>query len=278
MFGQTLKMAVAVALALQVFNAISVYSQPEAAKTTDAELFFERYHQAVGFVRQNRPQEARAVMDMLVKDVSRSPWIEIGMLKTAQLNETGDSKLAMEMYELLLKRLGVAPYFEGQKERAAMFKTALEGSIQQGIRRIRISRIRAALAEYHARYAQYPESLAKLSILGYLEVADTQNTNGQFFRYVPTGQTFSPTIRYQQYELESVPPEPFITSVPRVESTSMYEDNPPRYEANIRASSQREPETVREDQKFGEYLVVAVASRGVILSNSRRILVLTTQP
>ena len=215
-------------------------------------------------------------MDGASKSLSTSPWMEIALLKHAELIESRNDAVAMEDYTVLRGRLENAPYFQGDTEKARVFKAALQGAVDNGINRIRIGRIADALARYYARYSEYPESLAKLSILGYVDIENIHAANDRTFRYLPTGQILRPFISYQTYDLESVPPDPFTVSSPRLEATSLINETPPKYAAVIRVSGQAEPARVTEDQTVEGYFVAAVATGGAIVCTSSRVLVLPT--
>src|SRR5580700_62656 len=150
-------------------------SAPTAPPMTDADRFFTQYARAVQLVRQNGHQEASIVMDLLWRNLSTSPWFEIALLKHGELNELSNPRVASEDYDLLQKRLENAPYFQGAAPHAAVFRAALLGTVERGIDRIRILRIRDALDRYHLRYHQYPESLVKMSIFNYIDLPDIYN-------------------------------------------------------------------------------------------------------
>jgi hypothetical protein len=137
-----------------------------------------------------------------------------------------------------------------------------------------LRRIRDALHRYFTRYAEYPESLAKLAILGYTDMENIHAVNNQLFRYVPQSPQMSPFISYKRFELEDIAPEAFVATTPKLEATSQISETPLRYTALIRMGDRREPARVVEDQTIQEYFVAAVAHDGVIVSTPTRILVL----
>jgi hypothetical protein len=246
----------------------------EPAGISDADRFFHRYAHAARLLRQNRPHEASVTMDLLWKSLGSSPWLEIALLKFAELNETRNTQQALESYELLRKRLENAPYWQGSAEKAQLFRAALEAARGRGIDRVRILRIREALQNYYARYLQYPESLARLAMLGYVEISDIHRANGQLIRYTPSGQQFRPGISYQRYELETIPAEPFTVSSPRLEGTSRISDSPPKYAALIRVPGRADARRVVEDQMVDGYLLAAITAGGAIVCTPERVLVL----
>ena len=248
---------------------------PPPSANPDADLFFTKFKEAVKLLRENRAQEAGIVMDGASKALSTSPWLDIAVLKHAELLESRNDGVPMEDYTLLRNRLNNAPYFQGTAEKARLFRAAIQGSVDSGINRIRIRRITDALARYHARYAEYPESLTKLSILSYVDMEDIHAADDRLFRYLPTGQVLRPFISYQSYDLESVPPEPFTVSSPKLEATSLISETPPKYAAIVRVPGRAEPARVIEDQTIQGYFVAAVASGGAIVCTYNRTLVLT---
>jgi len=259
-----------------------VAAQPNAPATTDADLFFQRFAETAQLVRENQTGSAGLALDLLTKTLGSSPWLDIALLKAAELREQSHPAAAQENYALLTRRLGLAPYFQGDAERANVFRAAIEGAVARGLTRIRIQRVRAALAEYHARYRQYPESLTKLTILGYLDMADAHDTEGRLLRYVPTGLQLTPAISYQQYELAAVPGEPFVATAPQLTGISLAREQPRQYAALFQMAGQAEPARVVENQTFAGMFVAVVAARGAILVTPERVLVLpapaTTAP
>jgi hypothetical protein len=247
---------------------------PPPSANPEADLFFTKFKEAVKLLRENRAQEAGIVMDGASKVLNTSPWLDIAVLKHAELVESRNDSVALDDYTLLRNRLENAPYFQGDTEKARVFRAAIQGSVDTGINRIRLRRITDALARYHARYAEYPESLTKLSILGYIDIEDIHAGGDRLFRYLPTGQILRPFISYQSYDLESVPPEPFTVSSPKLEATSLISETPPKYAAIVRVPGRAEPARVIEDQTIQGYFVAAVASGGAIVCTYNRTLVL----
>jgi hypothetical protein len=242
---------------------------------SDSERFFDAYTKAIGFLREKKPQEAVIAMDQICKQVTTSPWMEIALLKYSELVEGKSSKSALENYALLRNRVQNAPYFQGTAPYARLFRAALEGATGNGINRIRINRIRESLSSYFAKYSEYPESLAKLSILGYIEMADIQNVDGRTFRYIPTGIQLTPFISYKRYEpFESPPLEPFYVTMPVLEGTSQVSNPPLKYAALIKMSPNSGSLRIVENQTLHGFLVCAIASDGAILCSTDRILIL----
>jgi hypothetical protein len=247
---------------------------PVAPPITDADRFFTQYARAVQLVRQNGHQEASIIMDLLWRNLTTSPWFEIALLKHGELNEVKNPRVASEDYDLLQKRLENAPYFQGNAPHAAVFRTALLGTVMRGIDRIRILRLRDGLDRYHLRYRQYPESLVKLSIFNYVDLPDIYNSEGRFFHYTPTGQQFVPTISYQRYDLETLPPEPFFVTSPKVDGTTRMDDKSNKFAALIRVPGHMDPQRVVEDQTLDGYLIAAIAAGGAVVCTPDRVLVL----
>jgi len=255
-------------------NAPATPPAPTAPQPSDADLFFTQYAKAVRLVRQNAHQEASIVMDLLWRKLSTSPWFEIALLKHAELNEISNPQVATQDYDLLRKRVENAPYFQGTAGHAAVFRAALLGAIARGTDRIRLLRIRDGLDRYHARYRQYPESLVKLAIFNYVDMEDVYDADGRMFHYTPTGQQFTPTISYQRYDLESLPPEPFYVTTPKLDGTARLDETTKKYAALIRVPNRMDPQRVVEDQTIEGYLVAAVAAGGAIVCTPDRVLVL----
>jgi hypothetical protein len=255
-------------------NAPATSTAPTTPKPTDADRFFTQYAQAVRLVRQNGHQEASIVMDLLWRSLSSSPWFEIALLKHAELNEISNPQVAWQDYDLLRKRIQNAPYFQGTAGHAAVFRAALLGAVARGTDRIRLLRVRDGLDRYHARYRQYPESLVKLSIFNYVDMQDVYNAEGRLFRYTPTGQQFTPVISYQRFDLESLPPEPFFVTSPKLDGTARLDETSKKYAALIRVPGRMDPQRVVEDQTLEGYLVAAVAAGGAVVCTPDRVLIL----
>lgn len=247
---------------------------PIVPQSGDADRFFTQYAMAVQLVRQNGHQEASVIMDLLWRNPSASPWFEIALLKHAELNEITNPQVASQDYDLLRKRVENAPYFHGTAERAAVFRAALLGAVAHGTDRIRLLRVRDGLDRYRARYRQYPESLVKLSIFNYVGMEDIYTSDGRLFHYTPTGQQFTPTISYQRFDLESLPPEPFFVTSPKLDGTARLSETSNKYAALIRVPNRMDPQRVLEDQTIEGYLVAAVAAGGAIVCTPNRVLVL----
>ncbi len=255
-------------------NTAAKLSNPEAV-FEEANLFFTQYKQAARQLREKRTAEAVLTMSLLTRSLKSSPWLEIALLKQSEMIENTNDQFALDNYNLLLQRLQNSPYFQREGEKVRLFAVALQGAVHNGINRIRARRIRLALDRYFVRYHEYPESLAKLAILGYIEMENIQTADEKPFRYVPTGQQLSPFLSYKRYEgLETRPPEPFLVTSPRLESTSRASDEPLKYAAIMQLPGTRQPTRVLEDQSVQGLVVLTIAPTGVVLCNDQRILVL----
>jgi hypothetical protein len=243
----------------------------------DAPLFFRDYRQAARLAKDKKDQEAGLVLDALAKKLGSAPWLEIALLKSAELIETRNEKVAVESYQLLRQRLQNAPYYQGDAERARLFRSALGGAIEAGINRIHVRRVRLALERYHGRYLEYPESLAKLAVLGYTEPGNILDANERPLRYVPGGLQMTPFISYKRYDgLDTTPPEPLQVSTPRLDGTSQVSTDPVQYALLVSAAGRHEPLRLVENQTHQGYLIAAIGHDGAILLNFHRVLVLLT--
>jgi hypothetical protein len=263
--------------------AIGETNRPAAAPppTPDSQRFFEAYGKAINYLREKKPQreEAVIVMDQISRQANTSPWMEISLLKYSELIEPKNNKAAVENYQLLRSRAQNAPYFQSDAPYARVFRAALEGATANGVNRIRINRIREALSSYFARYSEYPESLAKLAILGYIDMENIQNVEGRSFRYTPTGVQLTPFISYKRYEpLDCPPAEPFYVTTPSLEGTSQISSSPPKYAALLKMSGKAEAVRVVENQTVGGFLVCTISPEGAILCTTERILILPVLP
>jgi hypothetical protein len=241
---------------------------------TDPERFFSQYAKASDLVRQNARQEASVIMDLLWRNLSTSPWFEIALLKHAELNEASSPQAALQDYDVLRKRVENAPYFQGTAERAAVFRTALLGAVGRGINRLHLQHVRDGLGRYMTRYHQYPESLVKLAIFNYVDMADIYDSDGRLFRYTPTGMQFTPTISYLRYDLVSLPAEPFAVTSPKISGTTRVDNQTGQYAAVILVPDRIDWQSVVEGQTLGPYFVAAVDRGGAIMCTTDRILVL----
>ena len=247
---------------------------PQPPPPSDPEKFFSQYAKASDLVRQNARQEASVIMDLLWRNLSTSPWVEIALLKHAELTEASNPQVALQDYDVLRKRVENAPYFQGNAERAAVFRTALLGAVGRGTNRIRIDLVRLALDRYKTRYHQYPESLVKLAIFNYVDMQDIYDSDGRLFRYTPTGIQFTPTISYQRYDLASLPAEPFYVTSPKISGTTRVDDKTGKYAAVILVPDRIDWQSVVEGQTLGAYFVATVDRGGAIVCTTDRILVL----
>jgi hypothetical protein len=255
-------------------NVVTALPNPDAV-FDEANNFFTQYKQAARQLRERRTSEAALTMELLARSTKHSPWMEIAVLKQSELIEITNDRYAMDNYELLVQRVQKAPYFQSRADKATLFGVALQGAARNGINRIRARRLRDALDRYFVRYREYPESLAKLAILGYTEMENVHTADDKPFRYVPTGQQLTPFLSYKRYEgLETIGAEPFLLSSPRLEGTTRVSDEPLKYGALMRLPDQREEVRIVEDQNVGGFVVLAIAPKGVILCNDQRILVL----
>ncbi|MGO9527125.1 MAG: hypothetical protein ACLP0A_06100 [Verrucomicrobiia bacterium] len=245
-----------------------------AAQPTDPERFFSQYAKAADLVRQNARQEASVIMDLLSRNLTTSPWFEIAVLKHAELNETSNPKVAREDYDVLQKRVENAPYFQGNAERAAVFRTALLGAVGRGTDRLHLQSVRDGLNRYQMRYHQFPESLVKLAIFNYVDMGDIYDSDNRLFRYTPTGIQFTPTISYQRYDLASLPAEPFYVTSPKISGTTRVNDTTGKYAAVILVPERIDWQSVVEGQTLGGYFVATVDRGGAIVCTTERILVL----
>ena len=239
-----------------------------------ADQFFHTYAQAAKLVHEGDQARALVVMEGLVQAMTTSPWLEIALLKRSELAESSNGALAMSGYDLVLKRLAESPYFEGASPHAKLFSSALQSAAERGIRRVRLTRIRAALARYFARYLQYPESLAKLAIFNYLDITDITDAQRRPLRYIPTGMQLKPTLSYQRYDLENVPAEPFSVSSPRLEATTRVSEHPEKYEALILVPGRTERLHASENQTVDGFFLAEISNGGAVIVASDRVLVL----
>lgn len=259
-------------------NTVTTLPNPEAI-FDEANRFFTQYKIAGEQWQQRRLSEAALTMELLARSLKNSPWLEIALLKESELIELSNERHALENYELLRQRVQKSPYFQDRSDKINLFATALQGAAANGINRIRARRVREALDRYFVRYREFPESLAKLAILGYVEMENIQMADGKPFRYVPTGQQLTPFLSYKRYEgLETPGTDPFLVSSPRLEGTSRASDEPLAYAALMRLPGQREAVRIVEDQNVAGFVVFAIAPKGVILCNAQRILVLLPSP
>ena len=224
----------------------------------------------------NAVSDITSTMDLLSHTLSASPWLDIALLKHAQLNERLNDRAAEDNYQLLRHRIANAPYFQSNAERARLFGVVLNNTVDNGINRIRLRRVRDAVNRYYSRYAEYPESLAKLAILGYTDMDNIHNVNNHMFRYLPQEPHVHPFISYRRFDLESIDPEPFTVNSPTLVGTSQVSEHPLKYSALIRLSGQDEPARVVENQTILGFFVVAVVHDGAIFSMPHRIIVLPT--
>jgi hypothetical protein len=247
---------------------------PAPAALEDRDLFFSEFTRAAQVARQGGTTEVLGLLNLLQRKLSTSPWLDIAMLKYDQVAEAKDQTASLDGYNLLLKRVANAPFYQENERQAQIFAAALRGAAQRGIDRIRLERIRAGLQKYFARYTQYPESLAKLAILNYVDLEDIINSEGNSFHYVPTGRQFRPMMTYMQFELEPPALDPFLNPAPKVEATSRVSDNPPTYTALVRVPGRREPVRVAAGQAIEGFYFAQVAELGVIACTNDRILIL----
>jgi hypothetical protein len=247
---------------------------PASPQPTDPDRFFNQYAKASDLVRQGARQEASVIMDLLWRNLTTSPWFEIALLKHAELSESSNAQVAKEDYDVLRKRVENAPYFQGDAERAAVFRTALLGAVGRGIDRLHIQTVRDGLGRYQARYHQFPESLVKLAIFNYVDMGDIYDSENRLFHYTPTGIQFTPIISYQRYDLASLPAEPFFVTSPKISGTTRVNDTTGKYAAVILVPDRIDWQSVVEGQTLGGYLVATVDRGGAIVCTTERILVL----
>ena len=112
------------------------------AAGADAYRFFEKYREAIFLVSRGQFQSAAITMDLLSHTLRVSPWLDIALLKHAQLNEHLNDRAAEDDYQLLRQRIANAPYFHSSAERARLFGVALNNTVENGINRVRLRRIR----------------------------------------------------------------------------------------------------------------------------------------
>ncbi len=271
-----LQMALAVSLS-GVLQPLATAQETAAARPPEDVLFFREFRRAKRLVEQGGRAEAGLIVNLLHNQLETSPWMEVSLLKLSELLETTNDLQAMDGYELLRKRVINAPYFQQDTEKGRLFAAALNSAAEQGIRRIRLRRIRRGLERYFARFHQYPENLAKLVIFDFIAPEDILDTDSRPFRYLPTGQQFRPDIRYLRYELQRVRPEPFAPSSPRLDSTTLLEEKPPVYGARISVPGRTEPLEIHEHQSIEGYYVVVIKKDGALLCTPDRVVVIPSR-
>lgn len=240
----------------------------------DSDLFFQECAKANRLLRERKHQEAAITMDVLCQNLTDSPWLEIGLLKYAEMNETRNVGQAKEAYARLRKRIDEAPYYRGATDREQLFRVRLEAAMERGVNRVRLHRIREALGQYFGRHARYPESLASLAILGFIDQADIVDAKGQPIRYIPTGVILRVRPTFQRYEMDHLPPEPFMVKSPRIDGTSRVSDNPIKYAALIRPPGMGDARRVVDFQILEGFFIAAIADKGAIVCSPDRVLVL----
>ena len=147
--------------------------------------------------------------------------------------------------------------------------------MDNGVNRIRLRRIRDALSRYHSRYGEYPESLAKLAILGYTNIENIRSTSNQQYRYAPQEPKMNPAVSFKSYDLERIDFEPFAPSnIPKLEATSQVSEKPLKYAALIRLDPKKDPVRVNENQTIQGFFIAAVTHDGAIVTTPNRVLVL----
>jgi hypothetical protein len=245
------------------------------AASADATNFFAKYKEAVTLLGNNKKQEAGITIDLLARNLRTSPWLEIAMLKHAQLVEQTNDQVAEEDFKLLRQRLENSPYFAGTGDKVKLFGTVLQGAVDTGLNRIRLRRVRTALGQYYSRYAEYPESLAKLAILGYTDMENIRSVNNQLFRYAPQSPKMNPYISFKSFDLEKVDQDPFVAvNPPKLEATSQVSETPLKYSALIRISNKGDPARIVENQTIQGYFVAAITHDGVIVTTPNHIIIL----
>jgi len=280
----TTRLGVVVMLALAPVWSPVILAQtnpPEPAVATvaldDRDVFFAEFTRIAQLVRQGGNSEALGLLNLLQRKLKAAPWLDIAMVKYGQLAESQDQQAALDSYEVLLKRIPHAPFYQAADEKGELFAAVLAGTARRGINRIRLDRIRNALQRYFTRYSQYPESLAKLAVLNYVDMEGIVDADGEPFRYVATGMQFRPLMTYMQFELEKPPADPFLNPLPKVEATSRIADDPPTYTALVRVPGRREPARIAAGQSIAGYYFAEVAAGGVIACSGDRVLVLLTR-
>lgn len=262
------------ALAVCLLLAFPLFAQTNEADTGESAQFFTKYKQTVELLGKGKTQDAGIAMDLLARNLTTSPWMEIALLKHAQLVELTNDRVAEENLKVLRQRLTNAPYFQAAAGNVKAFTSALQGAVDNGVNRLRLRRVREAIGRYHGRYGEYPESLAKLSILGYTDMENIRAVNNQLFRYVPQMPRINPFISYQRYDLETIDPDPFLATHPKLEGVSQLSEKPLKYTALIRVPGNDDPARINEDQTVLGYFVVAIGHDGAIVATPKRILVL----
>lgn len=251
---------------------------PTAAPLTDSDRLFEGFAEAAKFVQKHRDRQALGIMDNLVKTLATSPWLDVALLKRAELNENLNRPAALDDYNLLVRRLENAPYFTAGGERTRLLQQALQHAVERGITRVRIGRIKDALQTYYALNLRYPESLAKLAILGYISPDDIKNANGEPIRYLPVHTQLVPTVTYHRFDILDVDREPFSVRSPKLEGTSRETDPPHKYVGLLYVPKRAEPVRVVENQMVDKFVIAAIAQRGALLCTELRVIVLPVAP
>ena len=244
----------------------------------ESDVFFGAYAKAAQAIQRRKEQAALGYMDEATKRLATSPWLEIALLKRAELNENFNLASAMDDYDALRLRVERSQYFQSSAEQARVLQQALEGAIARGITRVRISRIRGALETYFALNLSYPESLAKLSILGYVGTDDIRDAHGKPIAYFTRQQHFPqfvPQANYSEFQLQTAEREPFYVKSPKLDGTSLATEGPHRYVGLLRVTNRTDPVRIQENQTLEGYIVAIIGARGAIVCTDKRVLVLT---
>lgn len=241
---------------------------------SDPDLFFQEYTKAARLLREGKPQDAAITVDLLQQRLTVSPWREIAVLKHGEMNESRNGPLAMEAYVTLRKLLDETTYFQEKRDREQLFRRALEGALERGVKRVRLRHIAQALGVYLGTNGRYPGSLATLAVLGLIKQEDIADAKGRPIRYTPGGPALKPSVAFMSYQLEHVSPEPFVVKTPRIDGTSLISDNPRKYTALIRVPGGGDARRVVEFQTLEGFFIAAIAEKGAIVCTPDRVLVL----
>ena len=72
-------------------------------------------------------------------------------------------------------------------------------------------------------------------------------------------------------------PEPFAPATPRLDSTTLLEEQPPVYGGRISVPGRMDPLSVREYQRVEGYTVVMIRKDGVVLCTPERVMIMVSR-
>ncbi len=241
---------------------MGITSIVSAQDSVETRIFFAEFAAAAAKAKAKDARGAMQSLDAIGTKVTSSPLAEVILFKKAQLAESVDADLGRVVWRNTLDRAE-------RLSTSGALKSALAEGAKQGLRRIALADVRAALEKYYLKRVEYPESLQALVDKKFIAADKIRDSSGQPLPYKAMPNPATPKIPRQKYSLDVVAEKPFAVEEIAISGTTGTGEG---MSAILRTV--RESRGVKAGEAFGGFTVALVREAGVILCDKDNVLVI----